>query len=393
MRITFFNLNRITYKGGAEAYITELGNLFLKKNHKVNYIGDFRFILKLFVLGGFLLRTLAFKQMRKIITEIKTLPTSFEAHKGFSIDQLTFSHFLPLSQQRQALRQTIQDSDVVLVKNEFVDMLIFAWCIPKPKKMFSIIFTSLEYEGTQTFRGRVHNFFYKSSSYGNLLKKYDKLIVSNRKDYQLLQTHYRIEEKKIEYIPYSISEIFINAKILPPKIKTGEKNILFVGRLEEQKGIRDLLKIIKYVCKNQTKEKVIFTIAGEGPLRKEVEEITDLFPNVIYKGPVARENMPEIYAASDLVLIPSKWETFCYVALEAQSMGIPVIAYDIAGPNEIIKDRETGSLVKNLDEMLKMLNAFLEEKVKYSVDKEFFINKFSLDSIYNTYSHLVEEKS
>jgi glycosyltransferase involved in cell wall biosynthesis len=53
----------------------------------------------------------------------------------------------------------------------------------------------------------------------------------------------------------------------------------------------------------------------------------------------------DLYNSHDLVIVPSRWETFSYVCLEAQSCGIPVIATRIPGPTDIIKHEKTGLLI------------------------------------------------
>ncbi len=126
--------------------------------------------------------------------------------------------------------------------------------------------------------------------------------------------------------------------------------ILFVGRLTKQKGVDVLCDLIKKVNQQANLRKNIeFMIAGSGPLSRLVEEVSKAYENVIYRGKIDSKSLRETYAASDLFVMPSRYETFGVVALEAQSSGVPVIAANISGPNDIIVPSQTGTLVPKLD--------------------------------------------
>jgi len=61
--------------------------------------------------------------------------------------------------------------------------------------------------------------------------------------------------------------------------------------------------------------------------------------------------MPAAYAGADLFISTSQWgETYAYTPREANSLGVPVVAFDISGYNEIIKDGRNGRLAKSVDE-------------------------------------------
>lgn len=117
--------------------------------------------------------------------------------------------------------------------------------------------------------------------------------------------------------------------------------LLVVGRLVKQKGHENLLKALV-----QLQHPFRLRIVGEGVLRKELEKkvkALNLQDHVVFDG--ASTDVVAAYAAADIVLIPSRWEGFGIVALEAMASGVPVIAADVDGLRECIQDGITGMLV------------------------------------------------
>ncbi|HPN96147.1 MAG TPA: glycosyltransferase family 4 protein [Candidatus Moranbacteria bacterium] len=379
--VLFFNLNRITYQGGAESYIIDIGNKLLESGRPVVYIGDFRIILKLFVIIGFLLRNISFSKCKKIIKEINHYPVTDENKIKFSISSITVKFICPFSLQRRKIKSLVKESATIFVKNEFIDMMFFWLFMPKPEKKYAIIFTSIKYPETKTFRAKIHNLFYLGSIYKFFLKRYDGLIVSNMADYDLLISHFKINKEKIIYIPYGLDFDEFRKKKIDFDIsglKEEKRKILFVGRLEEQKGIEDLIKIISKA--NKSENNYQFIIIGDGPLKEKIEKLSREQENVIYLGAKQHGEVLGIYEKADIIVVLSRWETFCYVALEAQLSGKPVLAYDVSGPNEIILDGVSGKIIKgDWKEMLKNLD------VDYNFDKNYFAYKFSQDRVLEKY--------
>jgi glycosyltransferase involved in cell wall biosynthesis len=88
-------------------------------------------------------------------------------------------------------------------------------------------------------------------------------------------------------------------------------------------------------------------VAGDGPARPEVEA---LFPaRTRFVGEVAPERLPELYASSDIYAWPSVREAYGMALLEAQASGLPAVAGNVGGVGDIVRDGETGLLVKEGD--------------------------------------------
>ncbi len=133
--------------------------------------------------------------------------------------------------------------------------------------------------------------------------------------------------------------------------------LLFSGRLSYEKGVMELPEIYRHLKLNHPEIKIV--IAGTGPAEQELKE---KFPQAIYLGWVEHERLPWIYSAADLLILPSKFDTFSCSVLEAISCGLPVIAYKTKGPKDIIQDHESGFLVNTLDEMKDKLSDYIKNK-------------------------------
>jgi glycosyltransferase involved in cell wall biosynthesis len=120
--------------------------------------------------------------------------------------------------------------------------------------------------------------------------------------------------------------------------------ILFAGRLAAQKRVDDLLKVLDLLQHVQPDARTL--IAGDGPLRAELEEtarLYDLTDRVKFLG--HREDIPRLLAAADLLVLPSAYEGLPNVVLEAMRFRKPVVATAAPGTTEVVVDGETGVLV------------------------------------------------
>jgi glycosyltransferase involved in cell wall biosynthesis len=120
--------------------------------------------------------------------------------------------------------------------------------------------------------------------------------------------------------------------------------ILFAGRLAEQKRVADLLKALVLLQYVEPDARTL--IVGDGPLRDHLEEVSQAYhldSRVRFLG--HREDVPELMAASDLVVLPSAFEGLPNVVLEAMRLRKPVIATAAPGTTEVVVDGQTGLLV------------------------------------------------
>jgi glycosyltransferase involved in cell wall biosynthesis len=122
--------------------------------------------------------------------------------------------------------------------------------------------------------------------------------------------------------------------------------VLFAGRLSKEKGVAELVTILKSI--RRAVPRCIAAVVGDGPLREQLQR--DM-PDVFFSGWVDEEILAKMYAAADVFLFPSRFDTFGNVVLEAHACGLPVVAYNTKGPRDIIVHDKTGCLVESRQEM------------------------------------------
>ena len=131
---------------------------------------------------------------------------------------------------------------------------------------------------------------------------------------------------------------------------------LYAGRISKEKGVLELPGIARMI--RSVIPEVQMVIAGTGPAE---EELKKAMPDACYLGWVDRDHLPALYTASDVLLLPSRFDTFSCVVLEALSCGLPVVAYNSKGPRDILKDSVNGYLVETDEEMAgKVVRFFLD---------------------------------
>jgi glycosyltransferase involved in cell wall biosynthesis len=136
-----------------------------------------------------------------------------------------------------------------------------------------------------------------------------------------------------------------------------ELTVLFVGRLEKRKGIQELFEAIPQVLKQVPN--VRFVIAGsdnsfwDGFLKRTGLNYAAYFqqhyaaaaPYVRFTGSVSDEELQQLYAACDLFVAPSLYESFGLIYLEAMNYAKPVIGCRAGGIPEVIDHQSTGLLI------------------------------------------------
>ena len=117
-----------------------------------------------------------------------------------------------------------------------------------------------------------------------------------------------------------------------------------VARLEPRKGHRYLLEAVAQISKDYPDLTVL--LVGDGELKSDLRNLVkelNISSNVIFAG--SQENIPEILSLLDLFVLPTLEEGFSIAILEAMACGLPVIATNVGGVPELVKDKETGLLV------------------------------------------------
>lgn len=140
----------------------------------------------------------------------------------------------------------------------------------------------------------------------------------------------RLRDRNIK-APITVIHNGIDCEMFTPDAgNERHRRILFVGRLKQTKGIRQLVDAFAKIA-DDVPEVTLF-IVGSGPLRSELETRvaeSDLSDRVTFTGPVPNDELPRIYAESDVFALPSSAEGFPRTVLEALACGTPVVTSDL----------------------------------------------------------------
>ncbi len=167
-----------------------------------------------------------------------------------------------------------------------------------------------------------------------------------------------------------------------------------VGRLTEQKGIPDALEAFALVRKRLPQ--AIMVVVGDGYgekprlLKARAAEL-NLTQSVFWLG--ARPDAIDIIADLDVLVSASLWEGLPTVILEAMALGIPVVATDIPGTNELILHEQTGLLVppRNPSALAQAMERLINDKKlaqQLAIAAHERVEQFSIASAAKQYEHL-----
>jgi glycosyltransferase involved in cell wall biosynthesis len=121
---------------------------------------------------------------------------------------------------------------------------------------------------------------------------------------------------------------------------------LYFGQLEPWKGVKTLLQVWAEIKGMELK------IAGDGSLRNELEKqvVNSRVRNVSFLGQLNKEELFNVLTKASFVIVPSEWyENYPYSVMESMICGKPVLASNIGGLPEMVKDGETGFLFESGD--------------------------------------------
>jgi glycosyltransferase involved in cell wall biosynthesis len=113
---------------------------------------------------------------------------------------------------------------------------------------------------------------------------------------------------------------------------------LYVGRIAVEKNLKAFLDL------GLPGRKVL---VGDGPQRHELER---LYPDAVFAGLKEKEDLARAYSSADVFVFPSLTETFGLVLIEALASGLPVAAYPVSGPTDVLTDPRAGVLSNDLEQ-------------------------------------------
>lgn len=133
-------------------------------------------------------------------------------------------------------------------------------------------------------------------------------------------------------------------------------NLLFLGRVTESKGIKEILEAFS----NLKNENIILNIVGTGDLLDILQKQYSTNKRIIFHG--FHSNVSDFYKHADIFIALSHMENCPFVLIDAMKWGIPIIATPVGGIPELVKDGINGFLVKNKNEAINAINHFLQNR-------------------------------
>lgn len=285
------------------------------------------------------------------------------------------------------LQRKLQEYDLIYSSNNLLEVVILKYLIGYrnlPPVIFGFHVPSY-YVIRKSLQSKLHNILYASFIYNYALKGASKLHVLNSYDEKLYRNKFSPSKVTKIYNPFNFRKFVKKASLFKYQYQWDKRkfNILWLGRLTEQKGIDDLIGLINMINDSSHKNKFIWHIVGDGELRSKIKKLAQKWENVNYHGYIENNYVPSIYKENDLLISTSKWESFPYNLLEAQSFGLPVVSFNIPGVRDIVEAGKNGYLVENNSQFREKIILLLEDKkMNKNYIKAYIEKKFDREKLY-----------
>ncbi len=167
----------------------------------------------------------------------------------------------------------------------------------------------------------------------------DRVIAVSADNARDVREQYGVEGGSIGVVPNGVR---------PERFHSGRPDgptVLFVGRLHQRKGLEHLLRAMPAVLRAVPDARLLVAGRGEreGMVRALVREL-GLERSVEMLGHVPDEALPDLYARASVFVMPSEYEGFGIVMLEAMASSVPVVAFRTGAAADLVRDGETGFL-------------------------------------------------
>jgi len=202
---------------------------------------------------------------------------------------------------------------------------------------------------------------YRINGEKQVLRRADRVVVATIAELTQLRFLYKAVQSKLVVIPPGVDvshfyPIPADEAKMYVGLKPGDRMVLFVGRIEPLKGVDTLIQAMSCVQMKQARPVHLAIIGGDpaaspqemsaemARLQKLCDDLA-VGQTVVFLGKRDQDKLPYYYSAAELLVMPSHYESFGMVALEAMACGTPVVASEVGGLAYLVKDGETGFTV------------------------------------------------
>lgn len=345
------NNNAAAY--GIKTYIKEVCSFFIAVGYKTNiiefggHLDEFQIVeandITQYIFPKY--HNKQFKRYYKAIAEILRLHITDSMSNVF---QLNFTETPSLI---EALKSSFPLSKTLLT----IHYMTWMWELKGDYILFKKIISSIQDDYIKEKYSEIIRFHEID------LKIYDKIdhiVVLSAESYDILHNIYHIPDEKLHFIPNGKENVVCaySAKQkndILKKIHLSEEDrvLLFVGRLDEMKGLKVLISSLKNIINDYPLCKLI-VVGGAGNPAQFMEYTENIAKRIIFTGKLTQDTLRDYYQIAEVGVIPSYAEQCSYVGIEMLMHGLPVVASDGIGLRSMFKDMENSKVarIENYDD-------------------------------------------
>lgn len=379
MKVTFFNYLPLEYGGGTGKYFLEISSGLTKRYKDLD--------VSIITFDKELAEKIIF--LYSLYYGYKNKNENREREEMSSLVKKLARVSYHQAKDLSSLKKMFKKIDTIYCKNDLFELLILKYGIGY-KNLPPVIIgchTTLLYPYITSFQSRLHNLLYNSRFYLHLLREAKIIHVINSSEERYLKNNLSVGRVIKIHNPFDFQMFTKNASFYRFKLKLEKKklNILWVGKLIKEKGVKDLLATIETINQLSEGNKISWNIIGSGEMEPQIRKCVQKWKNVRYFGYVENNYLASIYKENDIFISTSAGEGFPYTILEAQCFGLPVIAYKNNGTAEILQNHKTGILVLNREQFIRSLisyihrpslsRKYIKEYVRFTFNNEVIFSK------------------
>ena len=218
-----------------------------------------------------------------------------------------------------------------------------------------------------------------------VIKTCNRIFAPTQREKERLINFYGAPPGKIGVVPCGVDlELFYPMDQATARCQLGfnpdDTLALFVGRFDSMKGLDRLIEAMRYL--KHRRHLRLIVVGGDGIHTPEGQTWLGLARNfgvedsVAFAGRIEQKDLPAYYNAADVMVMPSYYESFGLVSLEALACGIPVVATPVGVMDTLIREGQNGQLVANgdakllakaIDEVTSLLPALSADAIRQTV--------------------------